>query len=615
MTSTLRTLLACITFVALPALADLGPIDPTWGGDGSVEEPPCGTFCSPRVEQIASRGGGQTLLLVRDDDGFTLSPEHIYTYRLRARNADGTLASDFAHPVLFRVSTFDGRAALATQPDGKIVAAGLSDVDGCAGFGCPKVLAVVRLLPDGTPDSSFGTNGRFTRPFYSQIVKAVGVREDGRVHVVADAVYRLTSQGVLDDAYGTGGVGPQVPFSADPVIVLAEGRVVYAQWGPDFLRLTRVDPAGQPDTTFNGTGSRQYAPPPGVFVLGRILVMQGTRMVVGATISSGELVIFRVLADGMPDTGFGPGGYTRQPVAPAPQDLVLLAIDPQQRIVAATRGRVDASLVQLQRVREDGSLDSIEGAASVQTQAPNARALAVLPSSKALLATLDGRTLRHGRNAIEDDREFVLQQYRDFLSREGDGFGVAHWQSRLLAGVTRDQVILQFLQSAEFEGRIAPVMRLYFAFFLRAPDYGGLQFWAGQAPVMGLAGISDFFANSAEFTALYGSTTNGEFVDLVYQNVLGRAADVGGRDFWIGQLDSGARTRGQVMLNFSESAEFQASSRNEVLAAMAYAGMLRREPDARGFGFWVDYLDDGNSPQALIAGFLGGSEYRTRFSP
>jgi uncharacterized delta-60 repeat protein len=599
--------------LALPASADIGPPDLSWGGDGSVEEPSCGTWCSPRVERIVSRAGGQVLLLVRDDDAFTISPEHIYTYRLRAREADGTLASDFAHPTLFRVGSFDGRAALAIQPDGKIIAAGLSDVDGCSGFGCPKVLVVVRLLPDGTPDSSFGTNGRFTRPFHTQVVKAIGVLEDGRIQVVADAVYRLTAQGVLDAAYGNAGVGPSIPFPAEPVIVLRDGRVVYAVGGFDFLRLARLDPEGEPDSTFNGGGSRDYAPASGIFFVSRTLVMQGTRMVVGGTVSSGELVLFRVLADGTPDTGFGPGGFTRQPVG-TPQDVVLLAVDPQQRIVAASRGRGDASLAQLQRVREDGLLDTFDGATSVPTGVSLPLAMQILPSSKALVASLTGSTVRLGTSALEDDREFARQQYRDFLAREGDPLGVQYWRDRTLA-TSRDVVIEEFLRSPEFEGRVAPVMRLYLAYFLRVPDYAGLQFWVDFSRTESLEGISDAFASSPEFAARYGSTTDEEFVALVYQNVLGRAPDTAGRDFWVGQLASGARTRGQVMVAFSESAEFIESSRSEVLVAMLYAGMLRREPDAAGFDFWTDYIDSGESPNLLIRNFRESSEYEERFAP
>ena len=225
-------------------------------------------------------------------------------------------------------------------------------------------------------------------------------------------------------------------------------------------------------------------------------------------------------------------------------------------------------------------------------------------------------------NAKDNDvfavpRLFAMQQYRDFLGREGDPDGVFYWGSHIDIGhFTRAQVVENFFASAEFQGSIAPVARLYFAYFLRIPDYGGLQFWAGHyGEGNSLQSIADFFAGSAEFAARYGSLGNAEFVTLVYNNVLGRAPDEGGLAYWTGRLDSGELTRGGVMLGFSDSAEYQSIIGNEVYVTMMYMGMLRREPERSGFDFWVGYMDSGNSGLDLINGFLGSPEYRQRFMP
>jgi hypothetical protein len=212
---------------------------------------------------------------------------------------------------------------------------------------------------------------------------------------------------------------------------------------------------------------------------------------------------------------------------------------------------------------------------------------------------------------------FSAQQYRDFLSREADADGLNFWTTSLdTATFTRQQMIEGFFNSAEFQGVISPVARLYFAYFLRIPDYGGLTFWIGQFKAgTPLANISQAFATSPEFTGRYGALSNPAFVTLVYNNVLGRAPDAGGLAFWTGQLDSGAMNRGQVMLGFSESPEYRNLIANEVYVTMMYVGMLRREPDAGGFNFWVGYRDAGNSGIALISGFLGSAEYRGRFLP
>jgi hypothetical protein len=218
-------------------------------------------------------------------------------------------------------------------------------------------------------------------------------------------------------------------------------------------------------------------------------------------------------------------------------------------------------------------------------------------------------------NPLNDTTEFVKQQYRDFLNREAEPAGLQYWVNIIDSGaMTRAQVIDSFFWSEEFGGRIAPIVRLYFAYFLRIPDYGGLMYWIDQySNGQSLGAISDAFAASPEFQQMYGSLNNEQFVTLIYQNVLGRAPDSGGYAFWAGELNSGRRTRGQVMIGFSESAEYKGLTSHEVFVTMMYIGMLRRSPEEGGFNFWVNYLDSGNSGLALTDGILNSQEYADRF--
>ncbi len=99
--------------------------------------------------------------------------------------------------------------------------------------------------------------------------------------------------------------------------------------------------------------------------------------------------------------------------------------------------------------------------------------------------------------------------------------------------------------------------RLYRAYFLRDADELGLCYWSrllvgGES----LGEVSEFFATSDEFDQLYGDLTDRQFVELVYQNVLGRAGEPEGVEFWSAELWSSRRTRGEVMVGFSESPEF-----------------------------------------------------------
>jgi hypothetical protein len=241
----------------------------------------------------------------------------------------------------------------------------------------------------------------------------------------------------------------------------------------------------------------------------------------------------------------------------------------------------------------------------------------------------NGVELAEGRNpGVKDNdifspgasaaRLFAMQMYRDFLSREGDPAGIQGWADLITAGTyTRNQVIDAFLQSQEFSGFVAPVVRLYFATFLRVPDYDGLVFNAGLirngtlTPVQ----LADFFANSPEFLSTYGALDNSQFVTLLYNNVLGRAPDQAGLDGWVALLNGGM-SRGQVLYGFAESPEYQAAMANEVFVTMMYAGMLRRTPEPAGFSGWVQFLDAGTyTREQVINGFFLSTEYYGRFLP
>ena len=84
-------------------------------------------------------------------------------------------------------------------------------------------------------------------------------------------------------------------------------------------------------------------------------------------------------------------------------------------------------------------------------------------------------------------------------------------------------------------------MRLYLAAFNRIPDTDGFTFWMGVHRNGGSnSQIAQVFAQSEEFVSKYGGNlSNSQFLDLIYQNVLGRSADAAGRDYWVGQMSNG----------------------------------------------------------------------------
>ncbi len=105
--------------------------------------------------------------------------------------------------------------------------------------------------------------------------------------------------------------------------------------------------------------------------------------------------------------------------------------------------------------------------------------------------------------------------------------------------------------------RHAQLWRLYQAYFLRQPDDGGLVYWIElNRSGMGLQAISDQFEISPEFALTYGSLNNTDFLKLIYRNVLCRAPDGDGFNYWLSLLNSNAMTRGEMMVYFAESDEY-----------------------------------------------------------
>ena len=175
----------------------------------------------------------------------------------------------------------------------------------------------------------------------------------------------------------------------------------------------------------------------------------------------------------------------------------------------------------------------------------------------------------------------------------------------------------------------AKVARLYEAALDRLPDQGGLNFWT-KAVQNGepLTGLANGFLASPEFQARFGGAAldNGAFVDRLYLNVLGRAGEAEGRAFWVNSLNSGAASKAEVLVAFSESAENQAGTaallqngiwdRSESAAEVArmYDTVFGRRPDAEGLTFWKNALDGGTaSRDAMADAFAGSAEFQAKY--
>lgn len=101
--------------------------------------------------------------------------------------------------------------------------------------------------------------------------------------------------------------------------------------------------------------------------------------------------------------------------------------------------------------------------------------------------------------------------------------------------------------------------RLYQAFFLRQPDRPGFDYWNSEVvgAQISWAGVANLFSASDEFYRTYGTLTDNAYVSIVYENVLCRQPEPAGRRYWQTTIGSGQLTRGEMMLEFSNSQEYK----------------------------------------------------------
>lgn len=157
----------------------------------------------------------------------------------------------------------------------------------------------------------------------------------------------------------------------------------------------------------------------------------------------------------------------------------------------------------------------------------------------------------------------------------------------------------EFLQTdvAQYSSALVEV------FLGREADLAELDRLGWIADFEGRAQLADQLANSDEWA--------GEIVEANYLDVLGRAPDASGRAYWVAQLNSGMRTQ-DLGSYFYSSPEYVANSgSNAGYVTRLYAALLHRDAEGEGLDYWVGLLDSGSAtPGEIAAGFYSSIESR-----
>jgi hypothetical protein len=243
--------------------------------------------------------------------------------------------------------------------------------------------------------------------------------------------------------------------------------------------------------------------------------------------------------------------------------------------------------------------------------------------------------------------DLIERYYVAILGRPSDPGGKAFWQGEIARmqslGVDPIEVYLvmagTFFNSSEYTLRNRNdndyVTDLFLAFFNRAPDASGLDYWKTQI----LAGmprnlVMYNFLFSPEFKAFMagmGSTTpsRAEVYAVIdfFRGFFGRLPDTAGFSYWLGRfrtaqcLNSTALYAevNNISSQFLQSAEYQSRSngrplalRNAEYVSDLYYAFLRRGGDLAGFQHWVNLLASGTTWDSMRMTFVSSTEFTAR---
>jgi len=101
-----------------------------------------------------------------------------------------------------------------------------------------------------------------------------------------------------------------------------------------------------------------------------------------------------------------------------------------------------------------------------------------------------------------------------------------------------------------------------------------------------------------------------DFVDRLYHIALGRDSDEAGRNYWLGALNNGEKSGSEVAYGFFFSPEFVGTGYSNVeYVESLYNAILGRYSDPEGLANWVNALNNGMTREEVFNGFVTSPEF------
>lgn len=304
--------------------------------------------------------------LALQPDGKTLLIGDTYHQYLKAKtllarfNADGTPDLSFGNQgkveIVLSAPNSNYAYGVAVQPDGKILAA--------VGFSYSNIeLKILRFNADGTPDTGFGINGVAAVPGNFFRVADLLLQPDGKILVGATlsdrkfAAVRLLPNGSPDNTFGSGGTAALAPVNnatvatCSGISLLTDGKILLGGMvGFSDPAVVRFKANGQPDPTFSGDGRATFPVGSAFYVYSTALQSDGKILLGGS-----DFRMIRILADGSGlDPAFGSSGVLEPGVGSYCRSIVPLSDG--HILGIGTNVTTTATMFEVLRLNADGSI-------------------------------------------------------------------------------------------------------------------------------------------------------------------------------------------------------------------------------------------------------------------
>ena len=266
------------------------------------------------------------------------------------------------------------------QPDGKILVGGVQP-------GVAASVTVVRLLPTGQLDATFGSGSGYVRTSVGTGATEDGaqlaLQPDGKIIVAGGSslryqitVQRLLANGAPDNTFGTASVTRPHYFDsansglvrATGVVLQPDGKIVVSVWSGKFERLAaaRFSSSGVLDKAFAGDGIAEAEIKVGnqkrTSKANDLALTSDGKFIVVGTIANGtttDTVVAKFTSTGALDTTFSSVGYKTYDLAVGANDNpTAVRVDAGGKIVVSGSA---ASVAYVLRLASTGAVDTTFG--------------------------------------------------------------------------------------------------------------------------------------------------------------------------------------------------------------------------------------------------------------